>query len=183
MTTTMTEGPLHLTDATFERDVLQSDKPALIDFTGATLLVHLRAPKLARKGAPPEGSASCTAVDLARESFGFCIGSCSAARAAVRATASSASGWPQSRLPSTQCDNRSAASGRQPRSDTTVDRRHPAGSLHTLDPLRDHRAALWHRGLRLRHFGRKRVGVSQPAAPTREDGRSAGCRSHPLPCV
>ncbi len=33
MTTTMTEGPLHLTDATFERDVLQSDKPALVDFT------------------------------------------------------------------------------------------------------------------------------------------------------
>jgi thioredoxin 1 len=33
MTTTMTEAPLHLTDATFERDVVQSDKPVLVDFT------------------------------------------------------------------------------------------------------------------------------------------------------
>ena len=34
MTTTAdVVSPLHLTDATFERDVLQSDKPALVDFT------------------------------------------------------------------------------------------------------------------------------------------------------
>ena len=32
MTTTVV-GPLHLTDATFEHDVLQSDKPVLVDFT------------------------------------------------------------------------------------------------------------------------------------------------------
>ena len=32
MTTTLT-GPLHLTDATFEKDVLKSDKPVLVDFT------------------------------------------------------------------------------------------------------------------------------------------------------
>jgi len=32
MTTTVA-GPLHLTDATFEHDVLQSDKPVLVDFT------------------------------------------------------------------------------------------------------------------------------------------------------
>ena len=32
MTATMT-GPLHLTDATFEKDILKSDKPALVDFT------------------------------------------------------------------------------------------------------------------------------------------------------
>ncbi len=34
MTTTAgTVAPLHLTDATFERDVINSDKPALVDFT------------------------------------------------------------------------------------------------------------------------------------------------------
>jgi thioredoxin 1 len=32
MTATMT-GPLHLTDASFEQDVIQSDKPVLVDFT------------------------------------------------------------------------------------------------------------------------------------------------------
>jgi len=32
MTTTVT-GPLHVTDASFEADVLKSDKPVLIDFT------------------------------------------------------------------------------------------------------------------------------------------------------
>jgi len=32
MTTTIA-GPLHLTDATFEKDVLKSDKPVLVDFT------------------------------------------------------------------------------------------------------------------------------------------------------
>lgn len=31
-TATMT-GPLHLTDASFEQDVIQSDKPVLVDFT------------------------------------------------------------------------------------------------------------------------------------------------------
>ena len=31
--TTTTTGPLHLTDATFEKDVLKSDKPVLVDFT------------------------------------------------------------------------------------------------------------------------------------------------------
>lgn len=30
---TTTAGPLHLTDATFESDVLKSDKPVLVDFT------------------------------------------------------------------------------------------------------------------------------------------------------
>jgi thioredoxin 1 len=30
---TMTSGPLHITDASFEQDVLKSDKPVLIDFT------------------------------------------------------------------------------------------------------------------------------------------------------
>lgn len=30
---TTTTGPLHLTDATFEKDVIQSDKPVLVDFT------------------------------------------------------------------------------------------------------------------------------------------------------
>ena len=34
MTATMT-GPLHLTDASFEQDVIQSDKPVLVDFTAA----------------------------------------------------------------------------------------------------------------------------------------------------
>ena len=33
MTTTTTAGPLHLTDATFQKDVLNSDKPVLVDFT------------------------------------------------------------------------------------------------------------------------------------------------------
>lgn len=28
-----TAGPLHLTDATFDKDVLKSDKPVLVDFT------------------------------------------------------------------------------------------------------------------------------------------------------
>ncbi len=31
--TTTTTGPLHLTDATFEKDVLKNDKPVLVDFT------------------------------------------------------------------------------------------------------------------------------------------------------
>jgi thioredoxin 1 len=31
--TTTTTGPLHLTDATFQQDVLNSDKPVLVDFT------------------------------------------------------------------------------------------------------------------------------------------------------
>jgi thioredoxin 1 len=31
--TTMVAGPLHLTDATFDQDVLKSDKPVLVDFT------------------------------------------------------------------------------------------------------------------------------------------------------
>ena len=31
--TATTTGPLHVTDASFERDVLKSDKPVLIDFT------------------------------------------------------------------------------------------------------------------------------------------------------
>jgi len=30
---TMVAGPLHLTDATFDQDVLKSDKPVLVDFT------------------------------------------------------------------------------------------------------------------------------------------------------
>ncbi len=29
----MVAGPLHLTDATFDQDVLKSDKPVLVDFT------------------------------------------------------------------------------------------------------------------------------------------------------
>jgi thioredoxin 1 len=33
MTTTTTAGPLHLTDATFQNDVINSDKPVLVDFT------------------------------------------------------------------------------------------------------------------------------------------------------
>ncbi len=33
MTTTTTTGPLHVTDASFEKDVLKSDKPVLLDFT------------------------------------------------------------------------------------------------------------------------------------------------------
>jgi thioredoxin 1 len=33
MATTTTGGPLHITDASFENDVLKSDKPVLIDFT------------------------------------------------------------------------------------------------------------------------------------------------------
>src|SRR6476646_3635662 len=33
MATTTTTGPLHLTDATFDKDVIKSDKPVLVDFT------------------------------------------------------------------------------------------------------------------------------------------------------
>jgi len=32
---TTTAGPLHLTDATFEKDVINSDKPVLVDFTAS----------------------------------------------------------------------------------------------------------------------------------------------------
>ena len=34
MTTTVV-GPLHLTDATFDQDVIKSDKPVLVDFTAS----------------------------------------------------------------------------------------------------------------------------------------------------
>ncbi len=34
MTTTVA-GPLHLTDATFDQDVIKSDKPVLVDFTAS----------------------------------------------------------------------------------------------------------------------------------------------------
>jgi thioredoxin 1 len=65
MTTTLTEGPLHLTDTTFERDVLQSDKPALVDFTATWCgPCRVMAPMVEELAAEYQGRAVIGKVDV-----------------------------------------------------------------------------------------------------------------------
>src|SRR5439155_2546420 len=60
----------------------RTDRPHSCHSTGwpiESVEFHLRAPRLARKAPLPAGSRSLTDVDLARDCFGGCVGSCSAA--------------------------------------------------------------------------------------------------------
>ncbi len=63
--TTTTAGPLHLTDATFEKDVLKNDKPVLVDFT-ATWCGPCRmiAPIIEELASEYEGKATIGKLDV-----------------------------------------------------------------------------------------------------------------------
>lgn len=62
---TTTSGPLHVTDASFEQDVMKSDKPVLVDFTASWCgPCRMIAPIIEELAGEYAGKAVITKVDV-----------------------------------------------------------------------------------------------------------------------